>query len=55
MEVNKLSMPEKVEMAFGLDSHIDFKGLFHTTTIIINTHKDIVSRNLLDSNCFLFM
>jgi hypothetical protein len=28
MEVNKLLMPNKVEMAFGLDSQIESKGLF---------------------------
>jgi hypothetical protein len=47
MEVNKLLMPNKVEMAFGLDSQIDCKGPFHTTTTTINTHKNIVSRELV--------
>jgi hypothetical protein len=38
MEVNKLLTLDKVEMAFGL---------FHTTTTTINTHRDIVSMELV--------
>jgi hypothetical protein len=49
MEVNKLLMPNKVEMAFGLDSQIESKGLFHTTTTTINTHRDIVLKELVGS------
>jgi len=47
MEVNKLLMLDKVEMAFGLDSQIDFKDLFHITTTTTNTHRDIVSSELV--------
>jgi hypothetical protein len=47
MEVNKLLMPNKVEMAFGLNSQMDSKGLFDTTTTTINTHKNIVSSKLV--------
>jgi len=47
MEANKFLMSNRVETTSNLHSKGDFEGLFHTTSTIANTYKDIVSRELV--------
>jgi hypothetical protein len=47
MEVNKLLLLDKFEKTFNLHLQVDFKGLFHTTTTLVDTYMDIVSRELV--------
>jgi len=47
MEANKFLMLNRVETTSNLHSKSDSKGLFHTTSTIVDTYKDIVSRELV--------
>jgi hypothetical protein len=55
MEVDKLLMLDKVETTCNLHSQVDFEGLFHTTTTITYTYRDIMSREIVGFHLFPFM
>jgi hypothetical protein len=47
-----LFMLDNVEEAFDFCSWVDFEGSFHITIITINTHMNIVWRELVGFQCF---
>ncbi len=47
IEGNKFLMFSKVEVIFDLHSKVNSKGLFHITSSIVETYKDIVSKELV--------
>jgi hypothetical protein len=51
MEANKLLMPKNVETTHNIHSQVDFESLFHTTTTITYTYKDM-SRELVGFHWF---
>ncbi len=51
-DINLLLMPDRVETTCNLHSQVDFEGLFHTTTTITYTYKDIMSRELVGFHWF---
>lgn len=47
MEIIKFLMFGKVEVIFDFHSEVNFEGILHITSSIVETYKDIVSKELV--------
>jgi hypothetical protein len=47
MEIIKFLMFGKVEIIFDFHSEVNFEGILHITSLIVETYKDIVSKELV--------